>query len=135
MLTKPQLRHHGKKAQDGCYCHTPSPSAPQDKARRDGLLSWVPGGNRPGAIRLWPSGLTCRLDGHPHLVGTHAARLVQVELPEDGLERGAEGEGQAEGGPQAFRSTPGWGLAEGAGPSPRGPAAGGPGRAQGPPTR
>lgn len=32
-----------------------------------------------------PSDLTCKLNGHPHLVGTHAARLVQVKLPEDGL--------------------------------------------------
>ena len=40
-----------------------------------------------------PSGLTCKLNGHPHLVGTHAARLVQVKLPEDGLGWGAEGEG------------------------------------------
>lgn len=38
---------------------------------------------------LGPS-LTCRLDGHPHLVGTHAARLVQVKLPEDGLGRGEQ---------------------------------------------
>lgn len=30
-------------------------------------------------------GVTCRFQRHPHLVGAHAPRLIQVELAEDGL--------------------------------------------------
>jgi hypothetical protein len=51
-------------------------------------VPWVPHVDQP-------VGLTCRLNGHPHLIGAHAARLVQVKLPEDGLGWGGEGEDQA----------------------------------------
>lgn len=108
MLTK----HVAQSPQDATTHHH---HHPKDK---DSVLACHPGspvGNRPGAIGLRHSGLTRRLDGHPHLVGAHAARLVQVKLPEDGLEQGAEGEGRAEGGTQPFPPRPGWGLDEGAG--------------------
>ena len=66
-----------------------------------GPLPWELSGKQPGPSpwglhRSCPSsGLTCKLNGHPHFIGTHAARLVQVKLPEDGLGWGAEGEGSA----------------------------------------
>lgn len=31
---------------------------------------------------------TCGLESHPHLVGAHGARFVQVKLPEYGLDGG-----------------------------------------------
>lgn len=61
---------------------------PRDKGQSGGSL---PGGAiREAALGLRSMGpsasdLTCGLDGHSHLIGAHAARLVQVKLPENGL--------------------------------------------------
>lgn len=88
---------------------SPPPPPPWGQGRCRGPPLWVDAGRESvWGICLGP-GLTRGLDGHPHLIGTHAAGLVQVKLPEDGLEQGAEGEGQAEGGTLPFQSTPGWG--------------------------
>lgn len=59
--------------------------SPRDKGQPGGCSTGREAAWGSGAVGPSASGLTCSLDGHPHLIGTHAARLVQVKLPEDGL--------------------------------------------------